>query len=84
MCTEANVVKNGVPVECTTLGQLAEALGISIMDLPRFVDYNPARDDCLCNVRWSDVPNARRATHAEGWPFPEYIIEPPNTQYAAK
>ena len=81
MCTEANVVRNGDVTECETVGQLAAALGIGIGEVPmsRLCDFVVEADDCLCSVQWDKLP-ARRATDAEGWPFPEYIVEPDNDQ----
>ena len=78
MCTEVHVLKNGDVVECDTMGQLAVALGIAISDIPKFGDFEPEPDDCLCAVQWGKFPTARQATDAEGWPFPEYIVESPN------
>lgn len=71
MCTEANVVHDGKVVECETVGQLAAALGLPISAISDIADARP--DDCLCNANWKAL-GARRATDAEGWPFPEYII----------
>ena len=72
MCTNANVIQNGKVIECETVGQLAAALCVT----PADVSDDPP-DHCLCNARWESI-GARRATDAEGWPFPEYIIEQPN------
>lgn len=74
MCTEANVIVDGQIIECETVGQLAHALDL----LPDAVSRDPAHC-CLCNANW-DALGARRATAAEGWPFPEYIIERSNAQ----
>ena len=72
MCTEANVICNGEVTECETVGQLAAALGVATT----VVSDDPP-ENCLCNAKWDEL-GARRATDAEGWPFPEYIIERPN------
>lgn len=74
MCPEANVIDNGEVLECETVGQLAAALGVE----PQTVSADPS-ECCLCNARWGAL-GARRSTDAEGWPFPEYIIERPNTR----
>jgi hypothetical protein len=74
MCTEANVVIGDQMIECETVGQLAAALGVQ----PVVVSNDP-EDCCLCNAHWESL-GARRATDAEGWPFPEYIIERPNAE----
>lgn len=73
MCTEANVICNGEVIECENVRELATALGVP----PQVVSNDPP-DCCLCNAKWDDL-GARRATDAEGWPFPEYIIERPNS-----
>jgi len=73
MCTEANVIWNGEVTECDTVGKLAAALGVTAT----VVSDDPP-ENCLCNARWQEL-GARRATDAEGWPFPEYIIERHNT-----
>ena len=79
MCTEARVLKGDAAIECATLGELAAALGMAISDVPKFGDFRPEPDDCLCAVHWGSLPGSRRATDEEGWPFPEYIIKPHNT-----
>lgn len=79
MCTEARVIKNGEATYCETVGQLADALGVKVSELPVWESevFVAEADDCLCSVQWDKLP-ARRATDTEGWPFPEYILEPPN------
>lgn len=81
MCTEARVMKNGEATDCETVGQLADALGVKVADLPIWKSevFVAEASDCLCSVQWDRLP-ARRATDTEGWPFPEYIVEPPNAQ----
>ena len=74
MCTEARILKDGGAIACETMGQLADALGLELDAVPKFGEFTAQADDCLCNVRW-DKLSARPATHEEGWPFPEYIIE---------
>ena len=74
MCTEANVLRDGVMIECETVGQLAAALDVA----PEIVSNDPPYC-CLCNAHWNAL-GARRATDAEGWPFPEYVIERPNAR----
>lgn len=69
MCTEIMVIRNGVEFDCETVGQLASALGLQPADV--------SEDDpefCLCNA-YIEKLGARRATTAEGWPFPEWVIE---------
>lgn len=72
MCTEVNVIRNGVVVACETVGQLAAALGVPLPAIASYAD--PEESDCLCSARWNEL-GARRATEDEGFPFPEYIIE---------
>lgn len=80
MCTEARVIKNGKATDCGTIGQIADALGVQDSEVPVWdSEFATEAGDCLCSVRWDRLP-ARRATNAEGWPFPEYIIEQPNDQ----
>lgn len=77
MCIEANVIRDGKVIECATVGELAAALEVS----PSTVSEDPAHG-CLCNAHWQAL-GARQATEAEGYPFPEYIIEhPPRSEGA--
>jgi hypothetical protein len=72
VCTMVGVKRAGVVVEmCDTVQELADALGVA----PATVSPD-APDVCLCNARL-DALGARKATDADGWPYPEYIIERP-------
>lgn len=68
MCTDARVVNGTTETDCDTVGQLAAALGVQAATVS-----NDPEDCCLCNAHWAAL-GARRATDAEGWPYPEYII----------
>lgn len=73
MCTMVGVLRDGKLDElCDTAQELADALGIS----PAEVSDDPP-DHCLCNAKL-DALGARKATMLEGWPYPEYVIAPPN------
>lgn len=77
MCSEVEVVKGDERIYCETVGELAAALGIPITAVLTS-DYAKAGPDyCLCGARWEEL-GARRATAAEGWPNPDYIIERPS------
>lgn len=69
MCDEVLVIKPGENVWCDTVTELAAALGRSCAEIS---DDPP--DSCLCNSKWEAL-GARRATVAEGFPFPSKIIE---------
>lgn len=78
MCSEVEVIKGDERIYCETVGELAAALGIPIDEVLTSDYAGTGPDFCLCGARWEEL-GARRATEAEGWPFPEYIIERPNT-----
>ncbi len=68
MCIEALVITDsGEHHYCEMLGQLYELVGKTLQPEER-------HDDCLCNVDWTLI-GGRRATEAEGFPFPAYIID---------
>lgn len=69
MCTEVRVLTPEGPFDCDNIAELAAVLGVA----PSVVSDDPP-DHCLCNAHL-DALGARRATEAEGWPFPEYVIE---------
>ncbi len=71
MCTEILVKRDGKEIYCDTVGSLADALAIKCEE----VSSDPA-ENCLCNANIERLC-ARRASKAEGWPFPEYVIEWP-------
>lgn len=76
MCTEVIIQKGGESIECSTVGQLSDAIGVPPDDLfPEAGGLNP-RDCCLCGVDLEDF-GFRKATDEEGFPFPEYILEIP-------
>lgn len=80
MCIEIEVRNNGTTIECTTMGQLADALGVPLDEVPMYGESLAEENQCLCSVRWERIPGVRRATDAEGFPWPEYIVEQPNAQ----
>jgi hypothetical protein len=69
MCISVLVVGNGKEKLCETVGALARALDLHVEavspDPPKF---------CLCNANLDEL-GARPATHAEGYPLPEMVIE---------
>lgn len=69
MCTEVLVIKGGDEHYCETVAELAEALDLE----PEQVSPDPPRN-CLCSA-YLDKLRARQTTEAEGWPFPEFVIE---------
>lgn len=69
MCIEVMVIRDGEEFDCTNVGQLADALQL----VPMQVSSDP-REFCLCGA-YLDKLGAREATEAEGWPFPQYVIE---------
>lgn len=71
MCTEVLVIKGGTEHFCETVAELAEALEME----PEQVSPDPPRN-CLCSAYLGKL-GARQATEEEGWPFTEYVIEPP-------
>ena len=73
MCVMYGVKRGKEITMCESVRELADALG-----LPASVISDDPEDNCLCNAKNAEL-NARRATDAEGWPFPQYIIEQPNT-----
>lgn len=78
MCTEIEVRNNGTTIVCTTMGQLADALGVPLDEVPMYGESLAEENQCLCSVKWERIPGARNATDAEGFPWPEYIVEQPN------
>lgn len=70
MCIEILVIKNDEQITCETVGELAAALGRPFAE----VSADHEDDDCLCNAYLTAL-KARTATKAEGWPWPEYVIE---------
>lgn len=69
MCAEVNVIRSGQVIECTTVADLADALGV-----PTHVVSDDPGHCCLCNAKLTSL-GARQATPEEGWPFPEWVIE---------
>ena len=69
MCTEVLVVSGHARTYCETVGELALALGVA----PESISAD-GHEFCLCNVDF-DRLGARKATDAEGWPNPAFVIE---------
>lgn len=77
MCTMVAVRTGVEELECNTIGELAEALGVRPRDLYPIINADAEAilaDECLCNVDVEKL-GGRKATHAEGFPSPEFIIE---------
>ena len=72
MCIEIAVKHGDKTTCCETVGELAAALEVP----HESVSADPT-DCCLCNVYLENL-GARQATDAEGFPFPQYIIERPH------
>jgi hypothetical protein len=67
MCTTVSV--GFLWCECETIGALSDALGIEPATISTL-----GREYCLCGVDIAAL-GGRRTTDAEGYPFPEWIIE---------
>lgn len=81
MCDQYAVISTaGESALCESLGELAAALGLSPLVINSDIS---AAGCCLCSLdhdRLMAVTRhrfiVRRATDAEGWPFPAWCIEP--------
>jgi hypothetical protein len=70
MCSQVLVKCGDQEVYCVSVGELAKALKLRLIE----ISPDEREDACLCNARFDEL-SARRATEAEGFPFPDYIIE---------
>ncbi len=78
MCKTVKVIRGSREFTCEIVYELAAEL-----NLPTDEVSHDGADACLCNVDWEKL-GARRATDAEGWPFPDYIIERPNADLSGR
>lgn len=72
MCTMVTVKTDQGELDCSTVGELADALGAQASRV-RW-DMEAETNDCLCDVDLSPLA-ARRTTDAEGYPHPSHIID---------
>ncbi|MBU4609177.1 hypothetical protein IMZ29_00980 [Achromobacter sp. GG226] len=83
MCTEVEVLRGAESVMCSSIEQLAGALGIDAALIDDDGTYAKYGDHCLCPVDFKKAArlsgmHLRPATDDEGFPFPEFIfsVEP--------
>jgi hypothetical protein len=74
MCVEVLVYRpDGSEVVCSSVAELAEALGVAPVTLWSEAEQYGA-DVCLCNVEL-EAYGARQATEAEDYPFVGFAID---------
>ena len=69
MCVMVGVKRGSDIFVCDTVGQLADALRVSAGSISQ-----DEPDFCLCNVDIEKL-GARTATEADGWPWPQFVID---------